>query len=690
MTIDVITDNTAAQNATPDNLYTGTETVYLKEGTPTVNKAGISFEVTKYGSGDHANGLLRFDLTNVPTGVTVSSALLYLRQSGSTGTHTIDLREILQTSWVNAQTTWDDYNTGNAWNTGGAQGVSTDVGPVISSTVIDGVLDYHSFSCTSIVQANLGGSAEFHLQRQGTGNDSTFKVFRGSTNTNTLRPELVITYTTPSSSLTQADTTPEDGVLQSFTTTGLSGSITAATLGGYDILSLLSNTDPTTATTYTLDISAIEASQGAPRIGETSTLIITATGGAPTTDVVIQPATDWTTVTLAGTLDKTANGFLATTDTDLGITTAVGDIVYYSNARGESITATGVYTGGSTVAYESSEFIIQQGGSATTTATSEGGAFFPFGTGPVAPVLTLPTSASITKTGATIGCTTNENAGTMYFYISTNSSETSGTITASGESQTVSTSGIQTRALTGLTVSTNYYGHMVHIDSDVETSNVISTAQFTTLANDTTPDQFDLGVNVTNAELNANTKRSFISAGLDESITWTATGTGTVSLTLNGGYGATVDAGNGIEIFFQLSASSSFATLTTGGVTAGGVSDSINVTTRAELIPVIDATRSAGSLVNVSFAITLVTTGGDPVDTWAITGGADQAQYNISGSVAARTANRTTAGTEVFNVTATNTGGTSDNTQVITVTYSEPSEVKGSHGITISSIRIGL
>ena len=52
-----------------------------------------------------------------------------------------------------------------------------------------------------------------------------------------------------------------------------------------------------------------------------------------------------------------------------------------NNARGEAITTTGVYTGGSTVAFQSTEFVIQQGGSATTTATSEGGAFFPFGEG---------------------------------------------------------------------------------------------------------------------------------------------------------------------------------------------------------------------------------------------------------------------------------------------------------------------
>ena len=198
-----------------------------------------------------------------------------------------------------------------------------------------------------------------------------------------------------SQTVTQADTTPEDGVIQSITSSGLTGNYTAASLGGYDILSSLNNVVSTTASTYTLDISATETSTGMPRIGETSTLSVTATGGTATTDVVIQPATGWTTVTLAGTLDKTANGFLAELDTDLGVTSAVGDIIYYSNARGESITATGVYTGGTTVAYQSTAFVIQQGGSATTTATSEGGQFYPFGE--------APTGTGNTKTGLMIG-----------------------------------------------------------------------------------------------------------------------------------------------------------------------------------------------------------------------------------------------------------------------------------------------
>ena len=189
----------------------------------------------------------------------------------------------------------------------------------------------------------------------------------------------------PSTSITPTDTTPTDGSLQTITASGMTGPVTAASIGGLDILSSLSSTDPSSPITFTVDVSATEASTGMPRIGETSTIsFTTATDGAVTTDVTMQPKANWTTVTLAGTLDKTANGFLDALDTDLGVTSAVGDIIYYSNARGEAITATGVYTGGTTVAYQSTEFVFQDvtGASATVAATSEGGQFYPFGETP--------------------------------------------------------------------------------------------------------------------------------------------------------------------------------------------------------------------------------------------------------------------------------------------------------------------
>lgn len=187
-------------------------------------------------------------------------------------------------------------------------------------------------------------------------------------------------------SVTQADDTPEDGVQQSFTTTGLSGTITAASLGGVDILPLLSDTDPTTATTYTYNISATEASTGTARINETSTLSVTATGGSPTQDVTIGPITGWGQVTLI-TPDKTANGLIATLEADLGITISAGDSIYWDTANNASVNNQGVYTSDLTSPGQFTELVVIQGGTPTTVATSEGAAFYPYGeSGGITPV----------------------------------------------------------------------------------------------------------------------------------------------------------------------------------------------------------------------------------------------------------------------------------------------------------------
>jgi len=97
-----------------------------------------------------------------------------------------------------------------------------------------------------------------------------------------------------------------------------------------------------------------------------------------------------------------------------------------------------------------------------------------------APILSLPTG---TSTGSTTGSgtvSTDEGNGTLYYYASTNSTETAATIKASGDSQAVSASGVQNVTFTGLTPSTAYYAHYVHDDAATNESNVVSSTSFTT------------------------------------------------------------------------------------------------------------------------------------------------------------------------------------------------------------------
>ena len=94
---------------------------------------------------------------------------------------------------------------------------------------------------------------------------------------------------------------------------------------------------------------------------------------------MIQPKTGWFVTTGTSIDTATANGFGETVEADLGITLANGNLCYMSQADNEALTTAWVYTSDLTLAGQFSEFVIQQGGSATTVATSEGGAFYPFG-----------------------------------------------------------------------------------------------------------------------------------------------------------------------------------------------------------------------------------------------------------------------------------------------------------------------
>ena len=98
----------------------------------------------------------------------------------------------------------------------------------------------------------------------------------------------------------------------------------------------------------------------------------------------------------------------------------------------------------------------------------------------VAPILSLPTGTKTGSSTATGTITTDEDNGTLYYYASTNTSETLATIKASGNNQAVSATGLQNVSFSSLSSSTVYYAHYVHTDTGDNDSNVESSTSFTT------------------------------------------------------------------------------------------------------------------------------------------------------------------------------------------------------------------
>ena len=195
-----LTENTTSQNSS-DTPTTGvTEDNWLQQADGgTTNHGGETYlEVTKWALNDHNHTIIRFDTSSISASETVTSALLYLRREGGNAeSHDIAVREILQNSWTEGGSNWGTYNGSSSWNTAGCLGAGTDRTSTPEDTVtISTTNQYYSIDLTSLVNANLGGDVEVHIELDETGESGDFIQFTSSEGTDGQRPELVIVTTT--------------------------------------------------------------------------------------------------------------------------------------------------------------------------------------------------------------------------------------------------------------------------------------------------------------------------------------------------------------------------------------------------------------------------------------------------------------------------------------------------------------
>lgn len=96
------------------------------------------------------------------------------------------------------------------------------------------------------------------------------------------------------------------------------------------------------------------------------------------------------------------------------------------------------------------------------------------------PTLSSPTGTATGTTTATGTVSTNESNGTLYFYFSTNATESAATVKASGGTQAVTATGTQNVSVSGLSAGTVYYAHYLHRDASGNDSTVSNSSSFTT------------------------------------------------------------------------------------------------------------------------------------------------------------------------------------------------------------------
>jgi hypothetical protein len=139
----------------PSGAYSGCADTRIWEGSNADTNYG-SYTYMQVGSDgtDSKRGLLKFDISAMPPGAVITKTIVTL-YCGSvvTGSPEFAFYEIISHDWVEAEATWNDYSTSNAWTTAGGDyntaAVSNFIAPVsglfasweISPAVAQGWLD---------------------------------------------------------------------------------------------------------------------------------------------------------------------------------------------------------------------------------------------------------------------------------------------------------------------------------------------------------------------------------------------------------------------------------------------------------------------------------------------------------------------------------------------------------------------
>ena len=101
---------------------------------------------------------------------------------------------------------------------------------------------------------------------------------------------------------------------------------------------------------------------------------------------------------------------------------------------------------------------------------------------------------------------------------------------------------------------------------------------------DTTPDQFSLGSDVSDVIRNSHTFRNFLVSGISSATTFTTNNSLTKVSLDNSTWTTSVSCTNGQQVYVRAQSASTYSTTTTHTVSAGGVSDSFTTTTEDMLV----------------------------------------------------------------------------------------------------------
>ncbi|MBC7260711.1 MAG: DNRLRE domain-containing protein, partial [Chloroflexi bacterium] len=194
--------------------YSGSEDTYIYQYTPDDNYC--LDPALRVGYMQRYKALLRFDLSAIPAGATITRATLQLYAVAWSGSDITVSAYAITRSVSFCQATWNQAQSGNLWGRPGANDTSSDRRASAESTLTtSGVKKWYSLDLTRLVQEWVNGSlANNGVLLQAAYSDSSVFYFSSAQDGNVpLHPKLVITYrlgtgVTPTATSTRASPTP--------------------------------------------------------------------------------------------------------------------------------------------------------------------------------------------------------------------------------------------------------------------------------------------------------------------------------------------------------------------------------------------------------------------------------------------------------------------------------------------------
>lgn len=169
----------------------------IKENAATKNYGDLEYiEVASYDVGDTTNALLQFDVSSIPSGAEIDTAVLTLTTSLKISDFTMALYRVL-VSWTESGVTWNSRDGTNNWSTAGCQGSGTDHAASATESGVASHATANTFSVAGDVQAWVDGTSNYGWVIDPDSAPSGDYILYHSCESSTAasRPKLVVDYT---------------------------------------------------------------------------------------------------------------------------------------------------------------------------------------------------------------------------------------------------------------------------------------------------------------------------------------------------------------------------------------------------------------------------------------------------------------------------------------------------------------